>query len=38
LFLVIQTGTIAAVGASSGNFLGVFWPAISSQLIKLAEY
>jgi len=31
LFLVIQTGTIAAVGVAFGKFLGVFWPAISSQ-------
>jgi APA family basic amino acid/polyamine antiporter len=30
LFLVIQTGTIAAVGVAFGKFLGVFWPAISS--------
>ena len=31
LFLVIQTGTIAAVGVACGKFLGVFWPAISSS-------
>ena len=31
LFLVIQTGTIAAVGVAFGKFLGVFWPAISSS-------
>ena len=30
LFLVIQTGTIAAVGVAVGKFLGIFWPAISS--------
>jgi APA family basic amino acid/polyamine antiporter len=30
LFLVIQTGTIAAVGVAFGKFLGVFWPAVSS--------
>ncbi len=30
LFLVIQTGTIAAVGVACGKFLGIFWPAISS--------
>ena len=30
LFLVIQTGTIAAVGVAFGRFLGVFYPAISS--------
>jgi APA family basic amino acid/polyamine antiporter len=29
LFMVIQTGTIAAVGASFGKFLGVFFPAVS---------
>jgi basic amino acid/polyamine antiporter, APA family len=31
LFLVIQTGTIAAVGVAVGKFLGIFWPAISSS-------
>jgi APA family basic amino acid/polyamine antiporter len=30
LFLVIQTGTIAAVAVAFGRFLGVFFPAISS--------
>ena len=30
LFLVIQTGTIAAVAVSFGKFLGVFIPSISS--------
>jgi len=30
LFLVIQTGTIAAVGVAFGKFLGIFWPSISS--------
>src|SRR6201993_4605238 len=30
LFLVIQNGTIAAVGVAFGKFLGVFYPAISS--------
>jgi APA family basic amino acid/polyamine antiporter len=30
LFLVIQTGTIAAVGVAFGKFLGVFRPEISS--------
>ena len=29
-FLVIQCGTIAAVGVAFGKFLGVFYPAISS--------
>lgn len=31
LFLVIQTGTIAAVGVAFGKFLGISWPAISSS-------
>ena len=31
LFLVIQTGTIAAVGVACGKFLGVFFPGISSS-------
>lgn len=30
LFLVIQTGTIAAVAVAFGKFLGVFFPAISA--------
>src|SRR5262252_5728239 len=30
LYLVIQTGTIAAVGVACGKFLGVFFPSISS--------
>src|SRR5438067_3217254 len=29
LFLVIQTGTIAAVGIGFARYLGVLWPAIS---------
>jgi len=31
LFLVIQTGTIAAVGVAFGKFLGIFFPAVSSS-------
>ncbi len=31
LFLVIQTGTVAAVGVAFGKFLGYFWPAISAD-------
>src|SRR5271155_3578756 len=31
LFLVIQTGTIAAVGVAVGKFLGIFLPSISSS-------
>src|SRR6184192_4339628 len=30
-FLVIQTGTIAAVGVAFGKFLGIFFPSISSS-------
>ncbi len=30
MFLVIQTGTIAAVGVAFGKFLGVFFPSISA--------
>src|SRR6266566_9866003 len=39
LFLVIQTGTIAAVGVAFGKFLGVFFPSISSThwIIHLAK-
>jgi APA family basic amino acid/polyamine antiporter len=31
LFLVIQTGTIAAVGVAFGKFLGVFFPSVASS-------
>jgi APA family basic amino acid/polyamine antiporter len=31
LFLVIETGTIAAVGVAFGKFLGVFFPAVSAD-------
>src|SRR6202163_1078037 len=31
LFLVIQTGTIAAVSVGFARYLGVVWPAISSS-------
>ena len=31
LFLVIQTGTIAAVGVAFGKFLGYFFPSISAS-------
>jgi len=31
LFLVIQTGTIAAVAVAFGKFLGVFFPGVSSS-------
>ena len=32
LFLVIQTGTIAAVAVAFGKFLGVFYPGVSSSV------
>src|ERR671926_1283583 len=31
LFVVIQTGTIAAVAVAFGKFLGVLWPALSPE-------
>jgi APA family basic amino acid/polyamine antiporter len=31
LFMVIQTGTIAAVAVAFGRFLGVLWPAIAES-------
>src|SRR5438105_3738346 len=31
LFLVIQTGTIAAVGVAFGKFMGFFFPSISAE-------
>jgi APA family basic amino acid/polyamine antiporter len=39
LFLVIQTGTIAAVGVAFGKFLGIFIPSVSSSnwLIHVAH-
>jgi APA family basic amino acid/polyamine antiporter len=39
LFLVVQTGTIAAVGIAFGKFLGIFFPAVSSShwLIHIAH-
>jgi APA family basic amino acid/polyamine antiporter len=39
LFLVIQTGTIAAVGVAFGKFLGYFFPSISSTnwIVHLAK-
>jgi len=36
LFLVIQTGTIAAVGVAFGRFLGVLWPAIGESQYIIA--
>ncbi len=39
LYLVVQTGTIAAVGIAFGKFLGIFFPSVSSThwLIHLAH-
>ncbi len=31
LFLVIQTGTIAAVAVAFGRFMGILWPAITPE-------
>ena len=36
LFLVIQTGTIAAVAVAFGRFLGVLWPGISESTYIVA--
>ncbi len=35
LFLVIQTGTLAAVAVGFGKFLGVFFPAVSARSFLL---
>ena len=32
MFLVVQTGTIAAVAVAFAKFLGVFWPAIAADV------
>src|ERR1700758_2385436 len=39
LYLVVQTGTIAAVGIAFGKFLGIFFPSVSSThwLIHIAH-
>src|SRR5688572_3035541 len=34
LFVVIQTGTIAAVAIAFGRFLGVLWPAVTPDLYQ----
>ncbi|HEU4641754.1 MAG TPA: amino acid permease [Gemmatimonadaceae bacterium] len=34
LFVVIQTGTIAAVAVAFGRFLGVLWPAVTPDLYQ----
>src|SRR5467141_2340827 len=36
LFMVIQTGTIAAVGIAFARFLGILWPAISESRYLVA--
>ena len=36
LFMVIQTGTIAAVVVAFGRFLGVLWPAVSESHYLIA--
>lgn len=36
LLLVIQTGTIAAVGVAFGRFLGILWPAIGENQYLIA--
>jgi len=40
MFLVVQTGTIAAVAVAFGKFLGVFWPAISAsnKLLSIGRF
>src|SRR3954468_2462144 len=38
LFLVVQTGTIAAVAVAFSNFLGVLVPAISSENYLIAPH
>lgn len=35
LFLVIQTGTLAAVAVAFGKFLGIFFPSISARSVLL---
>jgi basic amino acid/polyamine antiporter, APA family len=36
LFLVIQTGTIAAVGVAFARFLGVLWPTVAEDHYLIA--
>lgn len=40
LFLVVQTGTIAAVAVAFAKFLGVLWPAVSTarKLVRLGPF
>ena len=37
MFLVVQTGTIAAVSVAFAKFLGVLWPAISAEQQALSR-
>ena len=43
MFLVVQTGTIAAVAVAFAKFLGVFWPRVAADVylvepIRLGSY
>lgn len=40
MFLVVQTGTIAAVAVAFAKFLGVLWPAISgaNKILRLGSF
>jgi basic amino acid/polyamine antiporter, APA family len=38
LFLIIQTGTIAAVAVGFARFLGILWPAISESNYLIAPF
>jgi APA family basic amino acid/polyamine antiporter len=38
LFLVIQTGTIAAVGVAFAKYLGAVWPEISQETYLIAPF
>ena len=38
LFLVVQTGTIAAVAVAFAKFLGVLWPAVSEAKTRIGPF
>ena len=38
MFLVVQTGTIAAVAVAFAKFLGVLWPAISETKTRIGPF
>jgi basic amino acid/polyamine antiporter, APA family len=38
MFLVIQTGTIAAVAVAFAKFLGVLWPAVSEAKTRIGPF